>query len=210
MAYKGQPAPTTVYSSFGGKVSDGKSVKVTVGENKEVKAGHFYFLNGFLGCAFQGAKTGAGETAEVVLNIEPAEYETSQLKAADKAEFTVGKDIFWDKVNKYFTVTGTDIYAGKVTSPAGTGDVILFKLAERPYSTSDVDVLAAKVGDLADLETTVASSVIAAINSVKSELDDKKAANVAAFADPEASSAEEKINAIISALITAGLMASGE
>ncbi|HHX86705.1 MAG TPA: DUF2190 family protein, partial [Firmicutes bacterium] len=114
MAYTGQPVPSTVYNLGGGKISDGKSVKVTVPESTKVVAGKFYLLDGFLGCAFQSVETGVGETAEVVLNIEPAEFETDQTKEADRASMTVGKDIYWDNTEKHFTVTGTAVYAGKV------------------------------------------------------------------------------------------------
>lgn len=70
MAYIGQPVPSTVHDIGYGKISDGKSVKVTVPESITIEAGKFYLLDGFLGCAFQSVTTGAGETAEVVLNIE--------------------------------------------------------------------------------------------------------------------------------------------
>jgi predicted RecA/RadA family phage recombinase len=92
MAYTGQPVPSTVYNAVRAKISDGKSVRVEVPENTTVEAGKFYLLGGFFGAAMQSVTTGAGETAEVILNIEPAEFETDQTKEADRASMTVGKD----------------------------------------------------------------------------------------------------------------------
>jgi hypothetical protein len=170
MTYVGQPVPSTVANINAAKVSDGKSVRVTVPENTTIEAGKFYLLDGFLGCAFQSVTTGAGETAEVVLNIEPAEYETDQTKTNDRASMTVGEDIYWDKSNKYFTLSATDIYAGKITSAADENGVIWFKLAECPFSLDDVTTLAAQVGTLGDLTTTAKNSIVAAINEVDGEM----------------------------------------
>jgi len=206
MSYKGQPVPSTVYDAARAKISDGKSVRVSVPENTVVEAGKFYLLSGFFGAAMQSVTTGADETAEVILNIEPAEYETDQTKEADRASMAVGKDIYWDNTDKCFTVTGTAVYAGKVTAAADTNGVIWFKLAERPYVIDDVTALAAQVGDLTDLTTTAKTSVVAALN----EVDAKVADNVTLFESPEQGSAEEKLNALITALIAAGLMAAGD
>jgi len=177
-----------------------------VPKSTTITAGKFYLLDGFLGCACASVETEAGETAEVVLNIEPAEYETDQIKAADKTSMVKGIDIFWDKNNKYFTITGTDVYAGKITVDADANNVIWFKLAERPYSVDSVTTLAAQVGSLSSLTTTAKTSVVAAIN----EVNGKKAAKVAAIADPSTATAEDvatKLNALLTALTNAGLMA---
>jgi len=215
MAYTGQPVPSTVYNIGYGKVSDGKSVKVTVPENTKIEAGKFYLLDGFLGCAVQSVETAAGVTAEVVLNIEQAEYETDQTKEADRATMAVGTDIYWDKNNKYFTLSGTEIYAGKITAAADTNGVIWFKLAERPFSLDDVTTLAAQVGTLGSLTTTAKNSIVAAIN----EVDAKVAEKVAPIADVENLSIDDatdlqavatQLNALITALTAAGLMAAGE
>jgi len=200
MAYKGQPVPSTGHNIGYGKISDGKSVKVTATE--AVTAGKFYYFDGFLGCAFQDAKA----NDEVILNIEPAEYETDQIRTSDSTSMVKGTDIFWDKNNKYFTVSGTDVYAGKITAPADANNVIWFKLAERPYSVDSVTTLAAQVGSLSSLTTTAKTSVVAAIN----EVNGKKAAKVAAIADPSTATAEDvatKLNALLTALTNAGLMA---
>ena len=148
------------------------------------------------------------ETAEVILNIEPAEFETDQTKEADWATMTVGKDVYWDKNNKYFTLTATDIYAGKVTSDADTNGVIWFKL-------DDVTTLAAAVGDLTDLETTDKTSIVEAINEVVDSIGDLKAENVSKIDDVEELSVSDAtglqavataLNGLIDALVNAGLM----
>ena len=103
MAYKGQPVPSSVHNIGYGKISDGKSVKVKVPESTKIEAGKFYLLGGFLGCAMQSVETGPGETAEVILNIEQAEFETDQIEAAN---FYPGQDLFWG--NGVFTVGPSD------------------------------------------------------------------------------------------------------
>ena len=212
MAYVGQPVPSTVVNINAAKVSDGKSVRVTVPENTTIEAGKFYLLDGFLGAAFQSVETGAGETAEVILNIEPAEYETDQTKTNDRASMTVGEDIYWDKNNKYFTLSATDIYAGKITSAADSNGVIWFKLAERPFSLDNVTTLAAQVGTLDDLTTTAKNSIVAAINEIDAKVAEKVAEKVDPIADVENLSIDNatdlravatQLNALITALTAA-------
>lgn len=166
MAYTGQPFESNVYHAARAKISDGKSVRVKSG-SVEVEAGKFYFLEGFLGAAMTSAAA-ADEDKEVTLNIEPAEYETDQIKADEKGSMTVGASIYWDDTAgaKHFTVTATAIYAGKITAAAGEGSVIWFKLAERPFAVDNVTTLSTHVGDIATLSTTDKSSVVAAVNEV--------------------------------------------
>lgn len=127
MAYTGQPVPSSVHNIGYGKISDGKSVKVTVPESTKVEAGKFYLLDGFLGCAVQSVETDAGETAEVVLNIEQAEYETDQI--AETGDFKKGTAIYWDADNGVFTETaGENRFAGRVTAEKDENNVIWFIL----------------------------------------------------------------------------------
>lgn len=135
MAWTGQPIPTTVEYLGGGKISDGKSIKVTVPENTTVTAGKFYLLDNYLGCAFQSVTTEAGETSEVTLSIEYAEYETDQVNAAEA--FAKGADIYWDINNKCFTITPTAIYGGQVTAAKDDNNVIWFKFAPRVITNAD-------------------------------------------------------------------------
>ena len=117
MAYVGQPVPTTVINVNSGKFSDGKSVRVTVPGNTTIEAGKFYLLDGFLGVAFQSVQTAPGQTAEVVLNIEQAEYDTNQIDTTDTTQnFAKGTLIYWDAAKNRFTETSTgNRLAGRVT-----------------------------------------------------------------------------------------------
>jgi predicted RecA/RadA family phage recombinase len=113
---------------MGRKISDGKSVKVTVPENTTIEQGKFYLLDGFLGLAVQSVTTGAGETAEVTLNIEPAEYETSQIDTADA--FGAGAKVYWDAVNSRFTTVAADgFFCGIVAEAKDANNVVWLWLA---------------------------------------------------------------------------------
>lgn len=108
-----------------------RSVVVDVPENTSVEQGKFYLLGGFLGLALQSVTTGAGQTATVVLEIEPAVYETDQLDPA--GTFAAGAKVYWDGVNGRFTETATaNKFAGIVTKAKGAGTVIEFALAPQP------------------------------------------------------------------------------
>ena len=130
MAYVGQPVPSTVINVNSGKFSDGKSVRVTVPANTTIEAGKFYLLDGFLGCAFQSVRTGPGEIAEIILNIEQAEYETDQIDTLDTSQtFDKGTLIYWDDSGKKFTETsGGNRLAGRVTQAKDANNVICFIL----------------------------------------------------------------------------------
>ena len=130
MAYVGQPVPSTVVNINAAKVSDGKSVRVTVPGNTVIEAGKFYLLDGFLGAAFQSVTTGAGETAEVILNIEQAEYETDQIDTSQT--FAKGTLIYWDDSGKRFTETSDgNRLAGRVTQAKDSNGVICFVLGSQ-------------------------------------------------------------------------------
>ena len=127
MAYVGQPIPSTVVNINAAKFSDGKSVRVTVPANTTIEAGKFYLLDGFFGCAFQSVTTGDGGNAEVVLNIEQAEYDTNQIDTTQN--FAKGTLIYWDAANNRFTETSTENrLAGRVTRAKDTNNVICFIL----------------------------------------------------------------------------------
>jgi len=114
---------------MGRKISDGKSIKVTVPENTTIEQGKFYVLDGFFGMAIQSVTTGAGQTGQVVLNIEEAEYETSQINTADA--FNKGDKVYWDATYKVLTTSdggGTNRLVGIVTEPKDANNVIWFKL----------------------------------------------------------------------------------
>lgn len=117
--------PTTTYQSYRAKVSDGKSVKVTVPASTTIEAGLFYELGGFFGTAMQSVKTAAGETSEVVLNIAQEEFETDQITVSEA--FATGTAIYF-KGNK-FTITEADgRLVGRVTQAKDQNNVIWFIL----------------------------------------------------------------------------------
>lgn len=127
MAYKGQPIPTTVTQIARAKVSDGKSVQVTVPASTEVVAQSFVLLDGFFGVAMDSIKTAAGETAEMALNIAQEEYETDQITVADA--FNKG-DLAYFKTStkKLTTVAEGNVLVGKVTAKKDANNVIQFIL----------------------------------------------------------------------------------
>jgi len=129
----GRYVPVTEHYASRAKVGDGKSVKVAVPENTKIESQKLYYIDGFLGFAFQDVETGAGETAEAVLNIEAAEFETDQIKKTDD-EFKVGTPIYWDNDNKRLTETATTVFAGVVTAEKDDNNVIWFIL--RPWVVS--------------------------------------------------------------------------
>ncbi|MEK5068099.1 DUF2190 family protein [Sporosarcina sp. FSL K6-1508] len=126
MAYKGQAAPTTSYQVYRAKVSDGKSVKVAVPASTTIDVNSFYELGGFFGPAFQSVKTKAGETSEVVLNIEQAEYETNQIQTTE--DFAAGDPVYF--ADGKFTTDPTDAprLVGRVTEGKDQNNVIWFIL----------------------------------------------------------------------------------
>lgn len=127
MAYKGQPIPTTVTQISRAKISDGKSVLVTVPASTEVVAQSFVLIDGFFGVAMDGIKTAAGETAEMALNIAQEEYETDQITTGDA--FAKGDLAYFDKAtNKLTTVKSTNLLVGKVTSKKDANNVVQFIL----------------------------------------------------------------------------------
>lgn len=132
MAFKGQPIPTTLETIAGGKISDGKSVRVSVPESTAVESGEFYLLDGFFGMAIQSVSTEAEETAEVILSVEQAEYETDNIVTTDS--FNIGEKVYWD--GSKFTTAADDggspatVYrsVGRVTVAKDTNNVIWFIL----------------------------------------------------------------------------------
>lgn len=125
--YQGSPVPVTTHPLTRTKISDGKSVSVTVPENTTVQAGEWVLLDGFFGVAVQSAKTGPGETKDIILTIEQAEYETDQVSTSQA--FAKGTPLYWNASTKKFTETETDNrLVGRVTSGKDTNNVIWFAL----------------------------------------------------------------------------------
>lgn len=131
MAYKGQAVPTTEYKTGRAKIGDGKSVRVTVPENTTVAANGFYLFDGFFGVAMQSAVNGAGETGEIILSIEQAEYETDQISTTQP--FKIGTLVYFNETTGKLTETvGIDPdfnrLVGRVSAKKDTNNVIWFIL----------------------------------------------------------------------------------
>jgi predicted RecA/RadA family phage recombinase len=214
MAYKGQPVPSTTYQKGYFKVSDGKSVEVSVPADSDLKAGQFAYLDGFLGVITRDVKTAANETAKAILIIEVAEYETDQID--DSKTFAKGDKVYWDNTDKRFTTDTTGIFAGVVTAAKDTNNVIWFVLWPGFVNETSLQV----IGDLSDLDTANNQTLVDAINEVVASVDDAQADatealeriadNVTCAADASADNVRAALIALLDALKTAGLMDSGE
>lgn len=127
MAYKGQPYPTTVVQKGKAKVSDGKSVRAIVPENTEIEAQALTEVGGWLGFPSLEVKTGAGETAEVVVTIAQEEFETDLID--ETQDFKAGTKVYWDSTAGILTETETgNRPAGRVTVGKDANNVIWFIL----------------------------------------------------------------------------------
>lgn|GEM_PF-742145 len=125
---------------MGRKIGEGKSKKVTVSENTTIVQGNFYLLDGFFGMAVQSMTTDADGkvisyngltvpagtvSAEVVLNIEEMEVETSQINTGDA--FAVGAKVYYDSTAGLLTTTaGSNRFVGVVTQAKDANNVIWF------------------------------------------------------------------------------------
>lgn len=115
---------------MGRKVSGAAAAKVTVPVSTVITQGKFYLLNGFFGMAVQSVTTNAATTAEVVLEIDQAEYETSQITAANA--FSKGDKVYWDNVSNLLTTSANpdangnpqNRVVGRVTVTKDTNNVI--------------------------------------------------------------------------------------
>ena len=127
---------------MGRKVGGASSVKVTVPVSTVIDQGKFYLLDGFLGRAVQSVTTDAVTTSQVILEIEPSEYETSQIDAADG--FAAGNKVYWDATNKRFTTVATDgTFCGIVTVAKDANNVIWFWFAPQQPSVKQATTVAA-------------------------------------------------------------------
>jgi hypothetical protein len=210
MAYKGQPVPSTTYQKGYFKVSDGKSVRVSVPEQTELKAGQLYYREGFLGFVTRDVKTEAGQTAEAILTIEVAEYETDQIDATK--DFDKGDKIYWDASTSKLTTDAKAVFAGVVTAAKDTNNVIWFVLWPGFVADTSLEV----IGELGELATTNKTSIVDAVNEVNTNADAAQAdastalarvaANVTCAEDATADAVRTALIALLGALETAGLM----
>ena len=137
MAYTGQPTPSTVVNIGQIKVSDGKSVNVTVPANSGTVAGSFYVLDGFFGLAIENiavADNTSGRT--IALQIEQAEYITDQI---DKTKaFVKGAALYFDPSKGLFTDNATvsgSFMVGRVSDAKSAESTIQFILYPQTGAT---------------------------------------------------------------------------
>ena len=210
MTIKGNPVPTTVHQQGYFKVSDGKSVRVTVPASSEYKAGQLVLIDGFLGFITRDVKTAAGETVEAILAIEVAEYETDQIDATK--DFDKGDKIYWDASTSKLTTDAKAVFAGVVTAAKDTNNVIWFVLWPGFVADTSLEV----IGELGELATTHKTSIVDAVNEVNTNADAAQAdastalarvaANVTCAEDATAEAVRTALIALLGALETAGLM----
>lgn len=129
--FKGQANPSVLTPISRTKISDGKSVEVTVPENTEIVAQTFVLLDGFFGAAMESVKTESGKTATIALNVEQGEYETNQITTADA--FNKGDLVYYKTSTKKLTTNAGTTEApnrlvGRVTSKKDASNVINFIL----------------------------------------------------------------------------------
>lgn len=142
MAYIGQPTPSTVININQVKISDGKSVDVTVAASNGVNAGEFAVIDGFFGLALKTINAEENTAGEVIaLQIEQAEYITDQIDTTKT--FTKGAELYFDPATKKFTddnkVTGA-FFVGRITATKDSNNVIQFIL----YSQNTTPVAASE------------------------------------------------------------------
>jgi hypothetical protein len=111
----------------GQKISDGQSVRVSVPAVDAVVKGNFYLYDGFFGMAFSQKSANTAAAADVILNIEECEYQTSQITVADA--FAKGALVYYDNTTKLLTtVVGTNRLVGRVTVAKDADNNVFFKL----------------------------------------------------------------------------------
>jgi len=165
----------------GRKVSEERSVKVAVPVSTVITQGDFYSIAGFLGMAVQSLETDAdgkvikynGYTvpagtvsAKATLNIEPGEYETSQIDVADT--FAAGDKVYWDAANKRFTTVATDgVFCGIVTQEKDSNNVIWFWFAPQQGLMRKAAAVTAITA--ADADGTYGAEEATLINELKAD-----------------------------------------
>ena len=130
MSYTGKPTPSTVVSISQVKISDGKSVEVSIPAGTGTVAGNFCVLDGFFGLvleAIAAAENTAGTT--VALQIEQAEYITGQIDTAKT--FAKGTALYFDPSKGVLTddaaVSGSFL-VGRTSAGKSADNIIQFIL----------------------------------------------------------------------------------
>lgn len=158
MAYQGQPIPSTVLPISQIKISDGKSVDVTVPASTGVEAGEFCVIDGFFGVSLQKVNKDENTNGTLIaLQTEQAEYITTQIDTSKT--FAIGSALYFDSATKKLTddssVSGA-ILVGRITSAKDKNNVIQFVLYPQNVSTTNatssitIDNSLTKSGQAAD------------------------------------------------------------
>lgn len=138
MAYQGQPIPSTTLPISQIKISDGKSVDVTVPASTGVEAGEFCVIDGFFGVSLQKVNKDENTNGTLIaLQTEQAEYITTQIDTSKT--FAIGSALYFDSATKKLTddssVSGA-ILVGRITSAKDKNNVIQFVLYPQNVSTT--------------------------------------------------------------------------
>lgn len=129
-----RPVPVTIIPSSIAKISDGKSVVVTVPTAMLIEAGRFYVIEGFFGAAFTRVETTAPAGTQVALNLEQAEYTiaTPQLAAVT---FVRGQLVYWTPGNLLTNVATGNRLVGRCTvGGAGPAGPVQFAITDAAAS----------------------------------------------------------------------------
>lgn len=106
-------------------VSYARTVRVTVPAGQSVQKDTLVEIAGFFGRALGDAAEGQ----DVILEIAPAVYSTTQINAADA--FNAGDPVYWDAANKVLTTSdgaGANRKVGRVTRAKDASGVVEFVL----------------------------------------------------------------------------------
>ena len=129
-----RPVPVTITSSRIAKVSDGRSVVVTVPTAMLIEAERFYVIEGHFGAAFATVPTTAPAGTLTALNLEQAEYEITSPQLAS-VTFTRGQLVYWTPGNLLTNVAVGNRLVGRCTvGGAGPAGPIRFSLCDAAAS----------------------------------------------------------------------------
>lgn len=119
---------------MGRKIGGASSVLVTVPASTTIAQDEFCLLDGFFGKAVQAVTTDAATTADLILDVEQAEYESSQITVADA--FNKGDKVYWNEATGLLTTQDNpdangnpqNRVVGRVTLAKDANNVIWFIL----------------------------------------------------------------------------------
>lgn len=212
MAYRGQPIPSTIIDISQVKISDGKSVNVTVPAGEAIEAGTFGIIDGFFGLCIQSINADENsDGAMIALQIEQAEYITDQIDTSKT--FAKGSILYFDPAKKLFTddaSVANAVLAGRITEAKDSGNIIQFVLypqnagvatASTPAPTINIDTTLSKAGQAADAGA-VATALGKKFNNPTTKTSVTKLAGT-----EDATAICTKVNALIDAIASTGLIA---